>query len=156
MFESREDLLPLNDQDINPIEDEDEYHNQTPQTFEFGEESKSGDSNQLGRDATLNPCVDEFLQASAYGEPDTYYRFGVIDFLQAYTGKKKIETMLLRKRFSKKPLNCFSCVDPNTYGDRFYNFLVSNLFTNVREFPEHEIFKKEKEVVVQLKEEPVV
>lgn len=67
----------------------------------------------------------------------------MIDFLQAYTGKKKLETILLRKRFSKKPPNCFSCVDPATYGDRFYDFLVGNLFTNLRMFPEHEVEKND-------------
>jgi hypothetical protein len=32
-------------------------------------------------------------------------------------------------------------VDPNTYGDRFYNFLALNLFTQSRDFPESELDK---------------
>ena len=65
-----------------------------------------------------------------------YYRFGIIDFLQEYNKTKKLETLYLRKRFKKKDPNCFSCVDPNTYGNRFFTFLAKNLFTEVREYPE--------------------
>jgi len=48
---------------------------------------------------------------------------------------------LLRKRFNKKPKNCFSCVEPPIYADRFYDFLSNNLFTEDRKFPSHEIEK---------------
>jgi hypothetical protein len=47
--------------------------------------------------------------------------------------------MYLRRRYKKKDPNSFSCVDPNTYGDRFYKFLVTNLFTQAREYPESEL-----------------
>jgi hypothetical protein len=73
-----------------------------------------------------------------------YYRFGIIDFLQEYTKKKKLETIYLRKRYNRKPPNCFSCVDPHTYGDRFYEFLLKNLFTEVRYFPACELEKDKK------------
>lgn len=73
-----------------------------------------------------------------------YYRFGIIDFLQDYTKKKKLETIYLRRRFKKKDPNCFSCVDPQTYGDRFYKFLATNLFTTAREFPESELPENQK------------
>jgi hypothetical protein len=58
--------------------------------------------------------------------------------LQGYTYKKKLETKLLRNRFGNKPKNCFSCVEPPIYADRFHDFLIENLFTNERKFPAHE------------------
>jgi hypothetical protein len=61
--------------------------------------------------------------------------------LQDYNKAKKLETMYLRKRFKKKNPNCFSCVEPHTYGDRFYEFLAKNLFTEVREYPEEELLE---------------
>ena len=62
--------------------------------------------------------------------------------MQDYTKKKKLETIYLRKRYKKKPPNCFSCVDPYTYGDRLYEFSLKNLFTQVRYFPDHELDKE--------------
>lgn len=79
------------------------------------------------------------MQDKSIEDRTCYYRFGIIDFLQDYSKKKKLETMYLRRRYKKKDPNCFSCVDPNTYGDRFYNFLVTNLFTQAREYPESEL-----------------
>ena len=90
---------------------------------------------------SLKPRVDEYLESRGYNDDETCYRYGIIDFLQAYTKKKQLETLYLRKRFSKKPANCFSCVDPGLYGDRFYEFMASNLFTHTRDFPEHELEK---------------
>ncbi len=69
---------------------------------------------------------------------------GIIDFLQAYTKKKKLETVSLRYRYKNKPKDCFSCVDPPTYADRFYNYLAENLFTANRNFPMCELEKNEK------------
>ena len=66
---------------------------------------------------------------------------GIIDFLQAYTKKKKLETIALRYRFKDKPKDCFSCVDPPTYADRFYKYMEKNMFTDIREFPECELEK---------------
>lgn len=86
----------------------------------------------------MYPRVNEFIYYEAYQDSETYYRLGIIDFLQAYTYKKKLETKLLRNRFSKKPKNCFSCVEPPIYADRFHDFLVENLFTSDRKFPAHE------------------
>lgn len=68
--------------------------------------------------------VNEFVQARSVEDTLCYYRFGVIDFLQDYTRKKKLETIYLRRRFNKKDPNCFSCVEPATYGDRFNQFLA--------------------------------
>ncbi|TNV73464.1 hypothetical protein FGO68_gene3536 [Halteria grandinella] len=89
--------------------------------------------------------VNEFVQARDIQDPLCYYRFGIIDFLQDYTKKKKLETVYLRRRFNKKDPNCFSCVDPNTYGDRFYEFLRQNLFIGNRVFPEGERSLSDKE-----------
>jgi len=61
---------------------------------------------------TLRPRIKEYIESSAYNDEEVYYRYGIIDFLQDYTRKKRLETIYLRKRFSKKPPNCFSCVDP--------------------------------------------
>jgi hypothetical protein len=58
--------------------------------------------------------------------------------LQDYSKVKKLETLYLKSRFKKKNPKCFSCVDPQTYGDRFYDYLALNLFTEVREYPEEE------------------
>lgn len=118
--------------------------------MEMEEEAKSEDSvknEDLNRNSALTPIVEEFLEAPCYGDGDTYYRYGIIDFLQAYTRKKKIETLLLRKRYNKKPPNCFSCVEPGIYGDRFHDFMVKNLFTSMRDFPDHELEKADKEGV---------
>jgi hypothetical protein len=89
--------------------------------------------------------VKEFLQARDISDPLCYYRFGIIDFLQDYTKKKKLETFYLRRRFSKKDPNCFSCVDPAIYADRFHDFLAGNLFLNTRKFPESERQLSDKE-----------
>ena len=89
----------------------------------------------------MHPRVQTFVQAKNSEDSSIYYRYGIIDFLQDYTRKKKLETIYLRRRFKRKDPNCFSCVDPNTYGDRFYNFLALNLFTQSRDFPESELDK---------------
>ena len=86
--------------------------------------------------------MKEFVQHGNVEDRLYYYRFGIIDFLQDYTKRKKLETMYLRSRYSKKDPNCFSCVDPKTYGDRFYDFLSANLFTPERHFPEDELTEK--------------
>lgn len=71
--------------------------------------------------------------------------------MQAYTRRKKLETVSLRYRYKHKPKDCFSCVPPSTYGDRFYDFLSTNLFTSDRQFPESEI-EKEKNPMQQSQE----
>lgn len=134
MYETHENIVvDADDQDVLPLDE-----------FLRDDHIAPPEEDDL-RKSFLLPRVNDFLQAPCFGDPSTYYRFGVIDFLQAYTRKKKLETLLLRKRFPKKPRDCFSCVEPNTYGDRFYEFLLKNLFTPVREFPEHELEKNDKE-----------
>lgn len=125
-------------QDVNPLLINSQLL--TLDLFRIDEDSKCfEESFDLIASPYLKPRVNEFIQAPCNDNPSVYYRFGIIDFLQAYTRKKKLETMLLRKRFTKKPPNCFSCVEPNTYGDRFYEFLLTNLFTQQRVFPRCEL-----------------
>ena len=50
-----------------------------------------------------------------------------------------METFSLRYRYKHKPPDCFSCVPPDTYGERFYEFLARNLFIQAREFPQSEV-----------------
>lgn len=139
----RFDSNPLiDDQDVNPLVEDlkDSSHHRlrnerTDKHFDLEieeEDHKSIDSFNFGdgKKPLFEPRVHEFIHADAYEDEDYFYRFGVIDFLQAYTRKKKLETILLRKRFNKKPRNCFSCVEPPIYADRFYEFLVQNLFTD--------------------------
>lgn len=86
------------------------------------------------------PKTSEFIHYRSIKDSTVYYRLGIIDFLQLYSNKKKLETKYLRYRFKSKPPNCFSCVDPATYADRFYDFMSKNLFDPaVREFPECEL-----------------
>ena len=71
----------------------------------------------------LEPRVNEFIEGHKYNtsgfglvvggnkDENEYYRFAIIDFLTPYSRKKKLENILLRKRFNKKPEDCFSCVD---------------------------------------------
>ena len=125
------------DQDVKPIKGKKIHTNErTEKKFDLEvdeENHRSIDSFNFGEGncpSNLVPRVLEFMHAEAEGDEEFFYRFGVIDFLQAYTRRKKLETLLLRKRFSKKPKNCFSCVEPPIYADRFYDFLSENLFTN--------------------------
>jgi len=94
--------------------------------------------------SATQPRINEFIEYKHEKNPNYYYRLGIIDFLQAYTRRKKLETLTLRKYFKDKPKDCFSCVPPDTYADRFYDFLSKNLFTQDRKFPESEIEKDKK------------
>jgi hypothetical protein len=41
---------------------------------------------------------------------------------------KKLETKMLKFRYANEKLEAFSCVPPDLYADRFYDFLKANLF----------------------------
>ena len=134
------------DQDVRPLIQGPTHTNErTDKKFDLDideEDHKSIDSFNFGaKEGPLNlvPRVLDFMHAEADGDDEFFYRFGVIDFLQAYTRRKKLESLLLRKRFNKKPKNCFSCVEPPIYADRFYEFLAANLFTDERTYPTHEL-----------------
>ena len=58
---------------------------------------------------------------------DFIYIIGIIDYLQIYNFRKKIETFLKGIYFGKEK-NMISCVEPNYYGERFRNFMIKNVF----------------------------
>ena len=109
-----------------------------------GSENKDSDSIEFesssGRGSTCQPRTKEFIELKGVNRRN-YFRLGIIDFLQPYSNKKKLETKYLRYRFKNKPADCFSCVPPELYANRFYRFLGENLFTNERVFPEFELEK---------------
>ena len=58
---------------------------------------------------------------------DFIYIIGIIDYLQIYNFRKKIETFLKGIYFGKEK-NMISCVEPDYYGERFRNFMIKNVF----------------------------
>ena len=58
---------------------------------------------------------------------DFIYIIGIIDYLQIYNSRKKIETFLKGIYFGKEK-NMISCVEPDYYGERFRNFMIKNVF----------------------------
>ena len=58
---------------------------------------------------------------------DFIYIIGIIDYLQKYNFRKRIETFLKVIYFGKEK-NMISCVEPNYYGERFRNFMTKNVF----------------------------
>jgi Phosphatidylinositol-4-phosphate 5-Kinase len=69
------------------------------------------------------------LQFQSTDEKDVYYRMGIIDFLQKYGKRKRIEYRTLKMLHPNVPANEFSCQPTKEYGDRFYNFMKDNLFS---------------------------
>lgn len=61
-------------------------------------------------------------------DQEVYYKFGVIDFLQNYNTMKSLETKWRRFLNPTEKVDAFSCVNPKTYGERFYLFMKENLF----------------------------
>ena len=59
---------------------------------------------------------------------ELYYRLGIIDFLQKYNKKKRLETQYLKCLHKEQRVEAFSSVDPATYAQRFYQFMNDNLF----------------------------
>lgn len=53
---------------------------------------------------------------------------GIIDFLQKYGKRKRLETWWLKKSNPNVKVESFSCVDPKMYADRFHTFLRDNMF----------------------------
>lgn len=64
---------------------------------------------------------------------------GVIDFLQKYNNRKRLETKYLTMKNRNVPADTFSCVDPKLYGDRFHRFMIANLFNSQISYRESEI-----------------
>ncbi len=55
--------------------------------------------------------------------PNTTHYTGIIDFLQYYNAKKMGDTVIKKMSSSED----ISCVDPETYGNRFCKFISSLL-----------------------------
>ena len=55
------------------------------------------------------------------------YIVGIIDYLQKYNNKKRIETFFKGIYFGKEK-NMISCVEPGFYGERFQDFMLKNVF----------------------------
>ena len=55
------------------------------------------------------------------------YIIGIIDYLQKYNFRKKMETFFKGIYFGKEK-DMISCVEPNYYGERFRNFMIKNVF----------------------------
>lgn len=85
-------------------------------------------NNSQGLLKVNNPRTNEFIEYVSNQDPNIYYRLGIIDFLQKYNRKKKLETKWLEYRNRHLPPDVFSCVHPKLYADRFYNFMKNNLF----------------------------
>ena len=60
------------------------------------------------------------------------YIISIIDYFQYYNFFKLVETNVKRFRLIGKDKNSLSCVDPNTYSQRFINFV--NKITNTKSF----------------------
>ena len=54
---------------------------------------------------------------------------GIIDFLQKYGKRKRLETKWLKLKNPSTKMEQFSCVEPKLYADRFHNFIKDNMFT---------------------------
>ncbi|CDW90060.1 UNKNOWN [Stylonychia lemnae] len=127
------------DQDIRPIEKSnslafDEYVNNNVDTnhnknFTLGINQSSQPTIQRSHNSDqLKPRTDEYIQYDCENDENIYYRIGIIDFLQKYNRAKKMENKWLRFRNRNVAPDTFSCVDPKLYGDRFLNFMKTNLF----------------------------
>ena len=57
------------------------------------------------------------------------YIIGIIDYLQKYNNKKRIENFVKGIYYGKEK-NMISCVDPGFYGERFQNFMLKNVFVS--------------------------
>ena len=55
------------------------------------------------------------------------YIIGIIDYLQMYNFRKRLETFW-KGVFYGKEKNMISCVEPNYYGERFQDFMTKNVF----------------------------
>ena len=57
------------------------------------------------------------------------YIIGIIDYLQIYNFRKRIETFWKGVLYGKEK-NMISAVEPNYYGERFQNFMTKNVFVS--------------------------
>lgn len=71
---------------------------------------------------------NEYIQFKSNQNEDVYYRLGIIDFLQKYGKRKRLETKYLKVSHRNVPVEEFSCVPPQMYATRFTDFMRKNLF----------------------------
>lgn len=74
------------------------------------------------------PKFQKLNDASApavHGKGDTMYFIGIIDVLQMYNAKKKIENAVKGIPYKRSEI---SCVNPIQYSKRFIDFLENNVF----------------------------
>ena len=77
----------------------------------------------------LNKKKMKYLEFQSYSSKKVYYRLGIIDFLQKYGKRKKIETEWVKRTNKLETVDTISCVSPDLYADRFYKFMKEHLFT---------------------------
>ncbi len=70
------------------------------------------------------------VRASVIEGPGIYY-FGIIDAIQKYTFKKKLETCF-RKWVQRKNVKGISCVDPVLYRKRFMKYMKSIIISDAQ------------------------
>ena len=80
------------------------------------------------------------VQAQVIEGPGIYY-MGIIDALQKYTWKKKLETKF-KKYIQRADGDGISCVDPKKYRERFMNYMRSIIINDISYFHELNIANK--------------
>jgi 1-phosphatidylinositol-4-phosphate 5-kinase len=108
--------------------------------------SKSDDEIEIENDSNNNLLINDYKDIKIklnYDKKNINYIFpslqvgvgyiiSIIDYFQYYNFFKLVETNVKRFRLIGKDKNSLSCVDPNTYSQRFINFV--NKITNTKSF----------------------
>ena len=108
--------------------------------------SKSDDKIEIENDSNNNLLINDYKDIKIklnYDKKNINYIFpslqvgvgyiiSIIDYFQYYNFFKLVETNVKRFRLIGKDKNSLSCVDPNTYSQRFINFV--NKITNTKSF----------------------
>ena len=74
----------------------------------------------------------------------TAYIISIIDYFQFFNFFKYVESGLKTNFFSQKKKKIISCVDPQTYSNRFINYIIS--LTDVKQFLSNEIQEAPQEI----------
>jgi hypothetical protein len=118
------------DQDIRPLEDSNSliFDNIVGDKISDGMGMSFDNDDHPIKQTKCKPKIEKYLQFKSSEDSSVYYRMGIIDFLQKYGKRKKLETWYLKKRNPKEKVEVFSCVPPVLYADRFHDFLKENMF----------------------------
>lgn len=84
---------------------------------------KVGNSPHVSGDVVSHNTYAGGVRAQVIEGPGIYY-MGIIDALQKYTFRKKLETFA-RKYIQRKDGDGISCVDPQKYRNRFMNYMTN-------------------------------